>query len=92
MRFNNLSFACVYHIYFKIFTYNIMIAGIFTPIVRAVKIFVAADRYKTIRGSTISAHTMIINKFCEKLHLSTKTRQNLIRTARNNGKKLGLLD
>lgn len=69
-----------------------MIAGIFTPLVRAVKIFVAADRYKTIRGSTISAHTMIINKFCKTLKLSSKTRQTLIRTARDNGKKLGLLD
>ena len=39
-----------------------MIAGIFTPIVRAVKIFVAADRYKTIRGSTISAHTRMYSK------------------------------
>lgn len=66
--------------------------GILTPLVRAVKYFVAAERYKTIRGSTISMHTMIINKFCEICNLSTKTRQNLIRTARDNGKKLGLLD
>lgn len=66
--------------------------GLFTPLVRAVKFFVAAERYKTIRGSSISMHTMIINKFCEVCNLSTKTRQGLIRTARNNGKKLGLLD
>ena len=66
--------------------------GLFTPIVRVVQVFVAAEKYKTIRGSTISAHTMIINKFCQSVGLSTKTRQDLIRTARNNGKKLGLLD
>ncbi len=66
--------------------------GIFTPLVRAVQIFVAADRYRTIRGSTISMHTMIINKFCQVLRLPSKTRQNLIRTARDNGKKIGLLD
>ena len=66
--------------------------GIFTPIVRAVKFFVAGERYRTIRGSAISTHTMIINKFCAFFKLTNTTRQNLIRTARDNGKKLGLLD
>lgn len=66
--------------------------GIFTPLVRLVKVFVAGERYRTIRGSTISAHTMIINKFCQGFKLTNTTRQNLIRTARDNGKKLGLLD
>ena len=66
--------------------------GIFTPLVRAVQYFVAAERYKTIRGSTISMHTMIINKFCETFKISNKNRQKIIRTARDNGKRLGLLD
>ena len=66
--------------------------GLFSPVVKLVKVFVAGERYKTIRGSTISAHTMIINKFCAFFKLGNTTRQNLIRTARDNGKKLGLLD
>lgn len=66
--------------------------GLFSPVVKLVKYFVAGERYKTIRGSTISMHTMIINKFCAFFKLGNTTRQNLIRTARDNGKKLGLLD
>jgi hypothetical protein len=44
-----------------------------------------------LRGIAIAKHSQVITAVCNRLGIERTTRQNLIRTARDNGKRLGLL-
>ncbi len=49
------------------------------------------SRFNRIRGKVIGLHCKAITNFCNFVGIDTKERQNLIRTAKSNGKTLGLM-
>ncbi len=63
----------------------------FAPIVVLVRNFLGKSKFNKVRGQAIALHSKVITKVCTRFGIETKTRQNFIRTARDNGKKLGLL-
>jgi len=56
----------------------------FAPIVVVVRNFLGKAKFNKLRGKAIT-------KFCNLVGIERTSRQNMIRTARDNGKKLGLL-
>ncbi|MDJ0799144.1 MAG: electron transporter [Calothrix sp. MO_167.B12] len=48
-------------------------------------------QFNRVRGKWIALHVQTINHFCDRFSINTTTRQHLIRLARENGKRLGLL-
>mmetsp|Transcript_11804 Transcript_11804/g.20258 ORF Transcript_11804/g.20258 Transcript_11804/m.20258 type:complete len:129 (-) Transcript_11804:169-555(-) len=65
--------------------------GIFSPAVIAVRFVIGEKRFDKIRGKGISLHSEVITNFCEFVGTSPKTKQGLIRLAKNNGSTLGFL-
>ena len=63
----------------------------FAPIVVLVRNLLGKAKFNQIRGKAIAAHGKVITRFCNWVGIERTTRQNMIRTARDNGKKLGLL-
>ena len=63
----------------------------FAPIVVLVRNFLGKAKFNKVRGKAIALHSKVITNICNRIGIETKTRQNFIRTARDNGKKLGLL-
>ncbi len=63
----------------------------FAPIVILVRNFLGKAKFNKVRGKAIALHSKVITKVCNRIGIETKTRQSFIRTARDNGKKLGLL-
>ena len=63
----------------------------FAPIVVLVRNFLGKAKFNKVRGQAIALHSKVITNICNRIGIETKTRQNFIRTARDNGKKLGLL-
>ncbi len=63
----------------------------FAPIVVVVRRFVGDARFVKLRGQAIALHSKAITQFCERVGIDRTQRQNMIRQARDNGKKLGLL-
>jgi hypothetical protein len=52
---------------------------------------IGQSEFNYLRSKAISLHIKVISYVCERLGISTKTRQYLVCLARDNGKKLGLL-
>ncbi len=52
---------------------------------------IGQSEFNYLRSKAIAWHSKFISYVCERLGISNKTKQYLIRLARDNGKKLGLL-
>lgn len=63
----------------------------FAPIVVLVRKALGDAKFMKIRGKAIALHSQVITDVCNRLGIDRTQRQNLIRLARDNGKKLGLL-
>jgi hypothetical protein len=63
----------------------------FAPIVVLIRNLLGKERFVQIRGKAIAQHSKIITNFCEQVGIDRTRRQNLIRLARDNGKRLGFL-
>lgn len=63
----------------------------FAPLVVLVRDRLGKVKFNRIRGQAIALHSKTITNFCERIGIDRTVRQNLIRLARDNGKKLGLL-
>jgi hypothetical protein len=63
----------------------------FAPIVVLVRGYLGKAEFNRVRGQAIALHSKVITNFCERVGIERTVRQNLIRLARDNGKKLGLL-
>ena len=63
----------------------------FAPIVIVVRSLMGKAQFNKLRGKAIALHSQVITNVCNLLGIERTTRQNLIRTARHNGKKLGFL-
>ncbi|MBD2326068.1 MAG: electron transporter [Alkalinema sp. CACIAM 70d] len=63
----------------------------FAPIVVLVRNFLGSERFVALRGKAIAQHSKVITNVCNTLGIDRTQRQNLIRLARDNGKRLGLL-
>ncbi len=53
--------------------------------------YLGQAKFNQVRGKLIVLHTQTINYFCDRLGIDHMTRQNLIRLAHANGKRLGLI-
>jgi hypothetical protein len=65
--------------------------GVFSPIVILTSLVLGQKQLNKIRGKGISLHSQVITAFCEFTGAGPRTRQSLIRTAKDNGNKLGFL-
>ncbi|ACO64517.1 predicted protein [Micromonas commoda] len=65
--------------------------GLFAPIVVVARNIIGVKRFNQIRGKAIALHSQVITDFCKEIGADGKVRQNLIRTAKQNGGKLGFL-
>jgi hypothetical protein len=63
----------------------------FAPVVVLLRDRMGQAQFNQLRGKAIALHAQVITAFCNRFGLESKERQNLIRLAKNNGKKLGLL-
>jgi hypothetical protein len=63
----------------------------FASIVVLLRNQIGKVKFNQLRGKAIALHSQAITNFCNRIGIETKQRQNLIRLAKNNGKKLGLL-
>jgi hypothetical protein len=63
----------------------------FAPIVVLVRRIVGNVRFTKARGQAISLHSKVITNFCNRFGITSSKRQNMIRLARDNGKRLGFL-
>ncbi len=63
----------------------------FAPIVVLFRNWLGKAKFNKVRGKAIAQHSKVITAFCNRVGIERTTRQNMIRTARDNGKKLGLL-
>ncbi|MDJ0902289.1 MAG: electron transporter [Xenococcus sp. MO_188.B8] len=63
----------------------------FAPLVVLVRNSLGKAKFNQLRGKAIALHSQVITKVCNRVGIESKTRQSFIRTARDNGKKLGLL-
>lgn len=63
----------------------------FAPIVVLIRKWLGKAEFNKLRGKAIAKHGKVITAFCNKVGIERTTRQNMIRTARDNGKRLGFL-
>lgn len=63
----------------------------FAPIVVLTRTTVGTPRFTKVRGKAIALHSKAITNFCNQIGIERTQRQNWIRLARDNGKRLGLL-
>lgn len=63
----------------------------FAPIVVLVRKWMGDPEFVRLRGKAIALHSQAITNFCNQVGIDRTRRQNLIRMARDNGKRLGLL-
>ena len=63
----------------------------FAPIVILVRNSLGKAKFNKLRGKMIAKHSQVITAVCNRIGIERTTRQNLIRKARDNGKKLGFL-
>jgi hypothetical protein len=63
----------------------------FAPIVSLVRKVVGDPDFLKLRGKAIALHSQAITNFCNRVGIDRTQRQNWIRLARDNGKRLGLL-
>ncbi|MDJ0596099.1 MAG: electron transporter [Pleurocapsa sp. MO_226.B13] len=63
----------------------------FAPIVILSRNYLGKAKFNKLRATAIALHSKTITAVCNRFGIERTTRQNLIRTARDNGKKLGFL-
>lgn len=63
----------------------------FAPMVVLVRKWMGDPEFVRLRGKAIALHSQAITQVCNRLGVDRTRRQNLIRLARDNGKRLGLL-
>lgn len=63
----------------------------FAPLVVLFRSWLGKAKFNKVRGKAIAQHSKVITAFCNRVGIERTIRQNMIRTARDNGKKLGLL-
>lgn len=63
----------------------------FAPIIVVVRKWMGDPEFVRLRGKAIALHSQVITNFCNQVGIDRTRRQNLIRLARDNGKRLGLL-
>lgn len=63
----------------------------FAPIVILARTFLGRSKFMQLRGKAIALHSKTITNFCNRVGIERTVRQNMIRLARDNGKRLGLL-
>ncbi|HIK56060.1 MAG TPA: electron transporter [Synechococcales cyanobacterium M55_K2018_004] len=63
----------------------------FAPLVILVRNYLGDKEFNKLRGQAIALHSKVITNFCNRVGIDSKQRQNMIRLARDNGKRLGLL-
>lgn len=63
----------------------------FAPLVVLVRNWLGDTDFVKLRGKAIALHSQTITNFCNRFGIDRTQRQNWIRLARDNGKRLGLL-
>jgi hypothetical protein len=63
----------------------------FAPLIVLVRNYIGKAKFNQIRGKAIALHAQTITNFCNRVGINSSVRQSLIRRAKDNGKKLGLL-
>lgn len=63
----------------------------FAPLVVLARKIVGQPRFIKLRGKAIALHSKAITNFCNQVGIERSRRQDWIRRARDNGKRLGLL-
>ncbi|WP_427160682.1 cyclic electron transport protein PGR5 [Aliinostoc sp. HNIBRCY26] len=63
----------------------------FAPLVVLIRNLMGKVQFNQLRGKAIALHSQAITNFCNRIGIESKERQKLIRLAKDNGKKLGLL-
>ncbi len=63
----------------------------FAAFVILIRKYLGQAKFNQVRGKLIALHAQVITSFCDRFGIDRTTRQNLIRLARDNGKRLGLL-
>jgi hypothetical protein len=63
----------------------------FAPLVVLIRRSFGDGKFVKLRGKMIALHSQVITHFCEQVGIDRTKRQNMIRLARDNGKRLGLL-
>ncbi|KKJ00181.1 cyclic electron transport protein PGR5 [Prochlorothrix hollandica] len=63
----------------------------FAPIVVLMRDLVGKPKFVQLRCKAIALHSKAITQFCNSIGIDRTQRQNMIRLARDNGKRLGLL-
>jgi hypothetical protein len=63
----------------------------FAPLVVLIRKLMGDPNFVRLRGKAIALHSQVITNFCNRMGVDRTRRQNLIRLARDNGKRLGLL-
>ena len=63
----------------------------FAPLVILLRSQLGKREFNQLRGKAIALHSKVITAACNWFGIERTERQNLIRLARDNGKKLGLL-
>ena len=63
----------------------------FAPIIVLIRNQIGKAKFNQIRGKAIALHCKAITNFCKQTGIDSSQRQNLIRLAKSNGKRLGLL-
>ena len=63
----------------------------FAPLVILLRSQFGKKEFNQMRGKVIAMHSKVITAVCNQLGVDRTDRQNLIRLARDNGKRLGFL-
>ncbi|NCJ05458.1 electron transporter [Synechococcales cyanobacterium C] len=63
----------------------------FAPIVILMRRSMGKAKFNQLRGKAIALHAQAITKVCDRIGIDRTQRQNFIRLARDNGKRLGFL-
>lgn len=63
----------------------------FASLVVLLRKAIGQSRFNRTRGQVIGLHCKTITNFCNFVGIESKERQSLIRLARTNGKRLGLM-
>jgi hypothetical protein len=63
----------------------------FAPLVVLARRLLGELRFVRLRGQGIALHAKVITQFCDRFGVDRTQLQSMIRLARDNGKRLGLL-
>jgi hypothetical protein len=63
----------------------------FAPMMVVVRNWMGTPEFNRLRGQAIALHAQVITQFCNLFKIDRDQRQGMIRLARDNGKRLGLL-